>query len=108
MKLKHVKLYRPVTINGLARESVYLDSVTELRYLVHLNMIICKDKRNVPILVPLTNVEHMIPDEADFNKLDKAFTEAMGWDGVYHVECGTEVASEVSVIEAPKKKRRMN
>lgn len=99
MKLKHVKLYRPVTINGLARESVYEDSVKELRFAIHMNMVVLKDRREVPILVPLTNVEHMIPNESDFNRLDKAFTDAMSMDGIY------DAPEQIMTIPETKKRK---
>lgn len=97
MNLKHVKLYRSITINGLARESISNDIVHELRFLLHINMAMFKDKRNLPVLIPVTNIEHMILENQDFEELDKAF------NGLINEQV---IATEVEPIEISKKQKR--
>ncbi len=59
MKLKKIKLYRPIMMASNNRESIG-DDVCKM--VLHKDLIWTKDKNNVIRIIPLTNIEHMIPE----------------------------------------------
>jgi hypothetical protein len=103
VKLKFVKLYRAITINGTARESITADAFIDLTFIHELNMIELIDKRKIYILIPITNIEHFMPVEKDYVE----FTTLCEIENMRFVQLPPEEPAQ-ETLETKKPRRKVN
>lgn len=65
MKIKKLKLYRPVTMLGSQRETISSEIASDIR-LVNRTVWV-KDNKGIVIVIPLTNIEHMVPEKEEID-----------------------------------------